>query len=208
MTNTLHRQGSREGLQGDYVIFATSAAGYNKDGSGEKKKEFLRIALRHRPVNVGSVTEGNLQTRSAEEILDAITDDSGAAAVFADVDSLCAVIADLVSADLGISITVSGLLDEVQGCCGRHGFSRHSAEHSLGIRGRTELLPRRAVMELQTMCGHGMVSFNFIQKMIDWVKLGRATPVEAARYLARPCECGVFNPVRAEMLLEEARRLG
>lgn len=208
MTNTLHRLGSRESLQGDYVIFATSAAGYNKEGSGEKKREFLQIALKHGPVNVGSVTEGNVQTKSAEEILEAITDDSGAAAVFADLDSLCAAIADLVSADLGISITVSGLLDEVQGCCRRLNFSRHSAEHSLGIRGRAELLPRRAVMELQTMCGHGMVSFNFIQKMIDWVKLGRVTPAQAARYLAKPCECGVFNLVRAEQLLEEARRLG
>lgn len=208
MTNTLHRQGSRESLQGDYVIFATSAAGYNKEGSGEKKREFLRIALRHRPVNVGSVTQGNIQTKSAEEILEAMDDDTGAAAVFADIDSLGAVIAELVSADLGISITVSGLLDEVQSCCQRAGFSRHSVEHSLRIRGRTELLPRRAVMELHTMCGHGMVSFNFIQKMIDSMKLGRLTAAEAARYLAKPCECGVFNTLRAEKLLEEARRLG
>ncbi len=195
-------------MQGDYVIFATSAGGYNKEGSGEKKRDFLRIALRHNPVNLGSVTEGNVQTNGAEDLLESITDDSGAAAVFADVGSLCGVIADLLKADLGLSITVSGLLDEVRRCCRELGFSRHSVEHSLGIRGRVELLPRRAVMELQTMCGHGMVSFNFIQKMIDWVKLGRVTPAEAARYLAKPCECGVFNPVRAEKLLEEVRKLG
>ncbi len=51
-----------------------------------------------------------------------------------------------------------------------------------------------------------MVSFNLIRKMIEYVKLRRLTPKKAAKIMAKCCECGVFNPVRAEILLEKARK--
>jgi hypothetical protein len=54
------------------------------------------------------------------------------------------------------------------------------------------------------MCGHGLISHNFARKMIDWVKLEKATPHQAARYLARPCVCGAFNMERAAELLAKA----
>ena len=66
-------------------------------------------------------------------------------------------------------------------------------------------LADRQVMELSTMCGHGMISFNFARKMIDWVKEGRRTPEQAASYMARFCSCGVYNPSRAKRILEDAR---
>jgi hypothetical protein len=50
-----------------------------------------------------------------------------------------------------------------------------------------------------------MVSTSLAKKMIDWVKEGRRTPEQASAYLTRFCSCGVFNPARAERLLEEAR---
>jgi hypothetical protein len=40
--------------------------------------------------------------------------------------------------------------------------------------------------------------------MIDWTKLGKLTPRQAANYLARPCSCGVFNMDRGEELLKKA----
>jgi len=58
-------------------------------------------------------------------------------------------------------------------------------------------------LEFNTMCGHGMVSFNLIRKMIEYVKLRRLTPKKAAKIMAKCCECGAFNPTRAEMLLEK-----
>jgi hypothetical protein len=39
--------------------------------------------------------------------------------------------------------------------------------------------------------------------MIEYVKLRRLSPKRAAKIMAKCCECGVFNPVRAEMLLEQ-----
>jgi hypothetical protein len=56
------------------------------------------------------------------------------------------------------------------------------------------------------MCGHGMISFTFARKMIDWVKEGRRTPEQACNYFSRFCSCGIFNPTRAKEILEEARR--
>jgi len=58
------------------------------------------------------------------------------------------------------------------------------------------------------MCGHGMVSFNLIRKMVDHVKLRRLTTTEAARIMAKCCACGAFNPARAEMLLEKMKKQG
>ncbi len=94
-------------------------------------------------------------------------------------------------------------MDEVQSCCRRAGIERHSAEHSLGFWGSKDRLPEREILEFNTMCGHGMVSFNLIRKMIEYVKLRRLTSKKAAKIMAKCCECGAFNPVRAEMLLKK-----
>jgi hypothetical protein len=78
-------------------------------------------------------------------------------------------------------------------------------EYSLGFCGRVDRLPDATVLELATMCGHGMVSANFVKKMIDWVKENRRSSAEVARTMARFCSCGVFNISRAERILDEAR---
>lgn len=208
MTNTLHRQGTLENLQGDYVIFARPAAGINRDGCAPKLKEFLRICLRHDPVNMGNEQSLGIPKAEWPKMIENTTDQVGATATFADLDALAAVVAELREANLGISINISGLAENVHRTCQGAGITRHSIEHSLGVHGRTDLLPSKAIMEINTMCGHGMVSFNLIKKMIDYVKLGKMPPQEAARLLAKPCACGAFNTERAAMLLERFRDVG
>ncbi len=66
-------------------------------------------------------------------------------------------------------------------------------------------LPDGRILELTTMCGHGMVSANFAQKMLLMVKEGRVTPERASQYMSKFCTCGVFNPSRAARVLREAR---
>jgi hypothetical protein len=114
----------------------------------------------------------------------------------------------LKEADLGIPINISGLLEEVRECCKGAGMMPHSAEQSLGVFGKTDRLPPREVLEINTMCGHGMVSFNLIKKIIEEVKLERMTPEQGAYHLAKPCECGAFNPTRARHMLEALRMKG
>jgi len=60
-------------------------------------------------------------------------------------------------------------------------------------------------VEMNALCGHGLVSFNLINRIIDEVKAERMTPSDGAYHLAKPCQCGAFNPTRARELLEEIR---
>jgi hypothetical protein len=205
MTNTLHRRGTAEEVKGDYVIFTTTARGINREGSGAKIHEFLRICEKYDPVNIGSSKKGNILQDAIDfpDLIAGLGDGATSAAVFTDLDTLKKVIAELIEADLGISINVSGLLDGVQECCRAGGTERHSVEQSLGFWGANDRLPERDILAMNTLCGHGLVSFNLIHKMIDHVKMRRLTPAEAAKIMGKCCECGVFNTVRAEQLLEK-----
>ena len=205
MTNTLHRRGTPDSLKNDYVLFFLPAKKVNANGSGSKIQEFMRICLKYGTVNMGDGRQGSV-LRDGVDLQKYIADKKDgemAAAVFTDLDTLQKVIEELIRADLGISINVSGLLQEVQGCCCKAGIERHSVEHSLGIWGAKDRLPEREVLEVNTLCGHGMVSFNLIRKMLEYVKLRRLTAKKAANIMAKCCECGAFNPVRAEQLLEK-----
>ena len=204
MTNTLHRKGAVEDLKEDYVIFVSMARGINREGSAPKIHEFLRICQKYNPVNIGSSKLGTVLQDDVDfqDLVTNLKDGSTSAAVFTDLDTLQKVLAELIEADLGISINVSGLLDGVQECCHGNGIERHSVEHSLGFWGSRDRLPEREILEINTLCGHGMVSFSLIHKMIEHVKMRRLTPKEAAEIMGKCCECAVFNTTRAEHLLE------
>ncbi len=210
MTNTLHRQGSREDLKHDYVIFVHTAKGKNREGAASKIREFIRICLKYHPVNMGDVKQGSIHQDdiAIDRLIAGLEDSTVAGAVFTDLETLQKVMEELIRADLGICINISGLLYEVKECCRKAGITRHSAEHSLGIWGAKDRLPEREIMEFNTLCGHGMVSFSLIRKMIEQVRLRRMTPQQAARMMAKCCECGAFNPSRAEALLTRMRDRG
>jgi len=210
MTNTLHRQGLAADLRQDYTIFVHTAKGINREGSAEKIRQFMRICLKHNPVNMGDMKIGSMHQNNVQidKLIDKQEDGTVGAAVFTDLDTLGRVVEELIQADLGICINISGLMEEVQECCKKAGISRHSAEHSLGVWGAKDRLPEREVQEFNTMCGHGMVSFNLIRKMIEQVRLRRLTPKRAALMMAKCCMCGAFNPARAEALLEKMLEKG
>jgi hypothetical protein len=181
MTNTLHRQGTAQDLKNDYVIFATTSKEINREGSARKFQEFIRICLKYHPVNIGDSKQGNIlqDDIDIQELISNQKDGAGADAVFTDLDTLQKVMEELIEADLGLSINISGLLDGVQECCRKNGIERHSVEHSLGFWGSTDRLPEREILEVNTLCGHGM---------------------------GKCCECGVFKTGRAETLLERIRK--
>lgn len=205
MTNTLHRQGTHDSLSRDYVIFVTLAKGINNKGAGPKMKRFLQLALEEGPVNVGT-DKKNLITANGdvEAMIAGINDGSHPTAVFDNPEAIRRLVRKLKKEDLGISITISALTDEVDEILRSEGIVRHSIEHSIGILGRTERLPTQQILELSSMCGHGCISHNHVRKMIDWTKMEKLTPKQAATYLARPCSCGAFNIARGEELLKKA----
>jgi hypothetical protein len=202
MTHTLHRRGTAESLSGDYIILMLKAVGVNDTDYIPKLQEFLRICLRHNPVNIGCETKGSLYEYSPEEIIADTRGDTHA--VFDHPQAVTRALKDLKEADLGLSVVVSGILATVDRCLEEAGLKHHTANFSLGIWGKTEKLPADDILEITTMCGHGMIATNLVKAMIEELRAGRKTPEEAARVLTPNCTCGIFNPARATKLLVKA----
>lgn len=201
MTHTLHRRGTRESLDCDYIVFTMSAKGFNEAGSGKKMQEFLRILLKYHPVNYGDMVTGNRYVKSREEIYNNIGDTSIIHGVFTDPRVVSNILKELKTADLGLSVVVTGVHEDTEQCCRESSLSKHTIEHSLGIFGQMKKLPAEEILQLTTMCGHGMVPVNLVERTVAEIKRGKKNYREAALELARPCHCGIYNPVRAERLL-------
>ncbi len=201
MTHTLHRQGSKESLDKDYIFLCMAAKGFNEDGADEKMREFLRIMMRHNPVNAGDMQSGNMFNSNMDDILSKVTSTSIVHGVFIDSDTATKVLQELKDADLGMSVVISGPFDSVDCICEAAGLKSHSVDFSGGIWGKTEKLPGNDLLEVTTMCGHAMIAANLVKSMADEVKAGRKTADEAAKVLAPQCACGIFNPDRAAKLL-------
>jgi hypothetical protein len=207
MTHTLHRQGTLESLERDYVIFAMPSSGLNSEGSKPKLQKVYEILQRHNPVNIGDSKGGSrFSLGSDEAVRNIIVENELVHGVFRTREQVIDVLKDLKEEDLGLSVTVSGLIHNVQECCNQVGLKPHTIVKSLGIWGKTDLLPDSKIQEIATMCGHGLVSFSLIKELADQVKRGQLSTKKAGEMLAKPCICGVFNPERAAELIEELNR--
>ncbi|MCL4535219.1 MAG: 4Fe-4S dicluster domain-containing protein [Bacteroidetes bacterium] len=202
MTHSNHRRGSVDSLSHDFVVMMMAAKGVNDEGAGPKIQRFIELALSNGAVNCAVGKAGNMHTASPEAILDTAPSGIGGMAAFDSAEKLANMLTALTKADLGISVIVSGLFDMVDDCCSRAGIKRHTIEYSLGIWGKTSKLPDEKLLEVSTMCGHAMVSPKLVQRMVKDIQRGVHTIPEAAIELAKPCTCGIFNPKRAEELLQ------
>jgi hypothetical protein len=218
MTNTLHRHGNAESFHDDYIVFATPSNGRNEVGCIPKLKRFLEMALPFHPVNLGDAAHGGAFrpsrrlnptvhwkrdiTPNFRAVIDGVDEPATVAAVFDERVAAEDFLKAVKDADLGLCINISTSIDGAEQCCHTAGICRHSIGYSLGFEGRAGQLPGGDVLMLSSMCGHGMISADFANKMIDWVKEGRRTPKQTAAYMARFCSCGVYNPSRAERILK------
>lgn len=199
MTHTLHRRGTAESLNEDYVLLCMAEPGINDSGSTPKLREFLRIAMRHNPKNIGEMAFGNMYSHKSEEVI--ANARKIVHAVYDNSEAVVQVLKELKDADLGLSVVVSGILDSVNECCQKAGLKRHTVEFSLGIWGKTDKLPLDDILEVTTMCGHGLVPTNLVESLVEDIKNGTKKPEDAGKELAVHCCCGVFNPTRAAKLL-------
>jgi hypothetical protein len=196
--------GTRESLSDDFVFLYMPSKGINDSGSGPKLRKFFELAQQHNPINLGDATYGNMYSRKIEDIISNLKEDSkGLAihAVFTNEEDAAAMLKDVKEADIGLSLVISGIFDKVQELCKKSGIHRHAATYSLGMWGKTEKLPPEPVLEVSTMCGHGMISAARILSAADDIKTGKKSAADAAKDLAKQCDCGIFNPARAAKLL-------
>lgn len=203
MTHTLHRRGNEESFKEDFIVFSMTAKGFNETNSSGALTEFLRILSKYPKVNMGDMKTGGMFLVDENTIIENVKDTSIVHAVFTDKKDVIQAVKELKEAELGVSIIVSGIVDEVGDICKEAGIDRHTVEYSVGIRGKLSRLPEDEVLEITTMCGHGMVSQHLARQMLLDIKRGKCTAQEAGEYLSTPCVCGVFNPKRAQRLLEE-----
>jgi len=214
MTHSLHREGTKENLSNDFTIYCLPAIGYNDKGSGSKRWRFLEIALKNNAVNIGQPDLGNLIKNSPEymsakvksrfenSIEDGLGDGMSPCVCCDSKESLMNIIKEAIDADLGLSIMVQGVLEEVEACLKEVGLRPHTVHHSLGVWGKTDKLPGKEILEITTMCGHGMTGPTLVKQCIEDIISGASTTKQAAKVLAGQCICGIFNPTRAEALLK------
>ena len=222
MTHTHHRRGSKESLEGDFVLLSMVDKNIEAQCSysgpyQDRVQRLLSICAAHNPVGLtarlsgtrlrymkhwdSGMDSGIYKLTAKDEIPEAEDIDYICHAVFTNRDDLEAVLGEVKSADLGISIVISGLFEGVSEICGKVGLEPHTVNMSLGTWGKTELIPQSPTLELCTMCGHAMISPRLAEKMIDMVRKSVKTPEAAAVELGKQCTCNVFNTIRAAEII-------
>ena len=207
MSHTNHRTGSVESLKDDFVVLAISAPKINRDGCADKMRILTDLFMKHNPDYMGVLGyEAPVTPENIEDVKAFITDKNGPVACFASEEDIAGLIRDLKEVDLGISIVISGLFGEVHPCCQANGIEPHTVNMSLGIWGNVEeKIPKDPhVLDLTTMCGHGMIPFSLVTHILDKVKAGRMTPEQAAEKLGETCTCRIFNRKRAARIIADA----
>jgi hypothetical protein len=205
MTHTLHRRGCAEDLREDYIVLITPAVGINHVDSAEKLRSILDKVFELGPNNIGSYETGTIYSgASLDEIKRQLSETPRVRCCFDDKEKVKDLLKFLVEKDFGLSVTVSGLMEEVFDLSKELNIKPHSANISLGIHGRVDSLPDPAVLDLVSLCGHGMVTASLVGKMIDDIKAKNISVDDAAELLARPCVCGIFNTSLAKKMLHKA----
>lgn len=203
MSHSLHRYGTKEDLKNDFCMYARCARGVNRDNPGDKLRKILDIYLSENYVNYGSSHAGKsfINGLKPEEYKKTLDHAYGIIISFSDRESVKEVLTKLKDADLGISIVVSGLIEEVSKICDEIGLTPHTATLSLGIYGKKELLPDEDTLKIITMCGHSLIGAPLVQSVAEKVKKGTITPEEGSVIIGKPCTCGIFNTRRCASLM-------
>ena len=203
MTHSLHRRGTAEDLHDDFVmLFLLSRI--RPQGTFETMKQIWEVLSRHEGdlVNYGTPDPnrdgGPLHTM---DDLKRKGDTRMIMAVFKDRKKLTECLKEIKERDFGMSLVITGLCQETEKICAETGLTPHTVNLSLGVHGNIRKLPEEDVLEIHTLCGHAMVSSRLILHMVEEIKRGRKTCAEAAKELSRMCDCGIFNPCRAETIL-------
>ncbi len=148
----------------------------------EKVERYNEICRRHHPINTDRARGWYIW-------------------VFDSRNNMEAALAELAEADVGLSVVVSGLFDEVAESCRSAGTRAHTVNHSLGFWGKTEKLPRPEILEITTMCGHGLIAPSLVWHLAGRMGRQEVSASDACQRMRKMCLCDIFNHARAETLM-------
>ena len=208
MTHTLHRLGTKDNLQNDYVMIIMPAKGINSEGSTEPLRRAVKILNKHNPSNIGLITCGNRYTVTIDEMVEKMDDGRSFECVFDNKKDFINALKELKEADLGLSVVCTGIYENILDICEKSGVKPHTVNHSVGNFGKVEKLPKFSILEFTSMCGHHQISPLLIEKLLMDINAKKITTQEAAVTLGKICVCGVFNVSRAKQLFEQHTKLG
>ena len=219
MTHTSHRRGDRESLEGDYIVLMRMER-YTPEVK-EKTRTLVKICAKHNTVGMRVIDKNGRRLRyvegwekkqdsgiwfssTLEEILKAAEEPVRFShAVYTKKEDVRKVLAELKEAELGLSVVISGVFDEVFDICNEVGTGPHTVNLSAETLGNIDLLPEPRTLELLTMCGHDYISKELTTYLIERVRQGKITAEEAAIELGKQCMCNIFNPIRGADLIRK-----
>lgn len=137
MTHSLHRIGSEDTFQEDYVLISRPAMGINHVGCAPRIKRTLEIIFEEGPTNLGSLTtqENLIMGLDPQKMMERTEDNSPVMCCFHEREKVVNVLKRLKEEDIGLSVIVSGPISNVQSICKEVGLKPHSANLSLGFHG-------------------------------------------------------------------------
>lgn len=203
MTHTLHREGAEESKQEDFVLLCMTEPGVNQKGSQKIKKQVFDILGEENPVNMGEMHTGNLFNHEKTTLRKNLQDNSFFHGVYDAEKKVITILRKLKERDFGLNIVLTGHSPTVQQICEKIDQPIHTIEHSAGLFGDTTLLAEQQYRKITTMCGHGLISKQLVKDIVGKIKKEELSLEEGARKVAEPCECGIFNPMKAKKILKK-----
>ena len=113
MSHSLHRCGTEENLQNDYTFYARASRYVNREGCGPKLRKIFNLMLSEKVVNFGHAERNMNASRDPKDYAAVLDTAYGVSGCFSDKKVLKSFLKKYKEADTGISLVVSGLIDEI-----------------------------------------------------------------------------------------------
>ena len=163
MTHTNHRRGDKDSLKSDWVLLArvSRLVPEQRKRAPSKFRRLLEIVAKHDPLCLMARDVSKSREQDTPwvpvrhymgagtplmDITSMVKNPMYLHAVFTERARLEGALREIKDAELGISVVVSGLFDEVFDICEKMSTSPHTVNLSLGIMGKSELLPEEEIL--------------------------------------------------------------
>ena len=199
MTHTLNRLGLTDKAPEEEFVFLCMVNQKEKTHKADAMKKIVETIFKYNPDNFIGAPNGFTKN----DVIALAPATGIVTAVFTNKDDLLEFVKDIKSQNLGISVVISGLFNDIHTICCASGLKEHTFHISLGIFGNTKNLPDQKTLEITTQCGHGLISPYLVKHIAEKISKGKLSLDEGAQMLIKPCVCGIGNQKRITKILKQ-----